>query len=108
LISDVSERYSSGASHIREAFRDAKAGIAQVKEAVSSGTAKKSAPVKKAAKKKAAKKTNPGPVKKLAVPAKKTPAPVRKLPAPIQKPPAPVQSATKPAAQVPVALAPRV
>ena len=46
LISDVSERYSSGASHIREAFHDALAAFARVKAAVSSeassGTAKDS------------------------------------------------------------------
>ena len=44
LISDVSERYSSGASHIREALQDAMAAFARVKAAVSSqassGTAK--------------------------------------------------------------------
>jgi hypothetical protein len=123
LISDVSERYSSGASHIRQAFRDAKAAFARVKEAVTSGTkktppvkrkkaavkkaaakaptakaAKKSAPIKKATKKAAAKKTNPGPVKKVPAPVKKTPAPVQKIPAPVPKP----------AAQVPVAPPPRV
>jgi hypothetical protein len=36
LISDVSERYSSGASHIREALQDAMAAFARVKAAVSS------------------------------------------------------------------------
>ncbi len=40
LISDVSERYSSGASHIREAIQDAMAAFARVKAAVSSEAAK--------------------------------------------------------------------
>ena len=44
LISDVTERYSSGALHIREALHDAKDAVARVKAAVrsqaASGTAK--------------------------------------------------------------------
>jgi hypothetical protein len=105
LISDVSGRYSTGASHIREAIQDAVAAFARVKAAVSSQaasgtarqapgkrkkaavkkeaakakagkTAKKSAPKKKAAKKAAAKKTDPAPVKKVPVPAKRVAAPV--------------------------------
>src|ERR1700679_2480027 len=52
LISDVTERYSAGAHHIREALHEAKAAVARVKAAVrsqpSSGTAKTSkAPPKK-------------------------------------------------------------
>jgi len=75
LISDVSERYSSGGSHIRETIQDAMAAFARVKAAISSSTAKhppgkrkkaaakktakKSAPIKKVAKQAAAKKTDP-------------------------------------------------
>jgi hypothetical protein len=40
LLSDVSERYSSGGSHIREAIQDAMAAFARVKAAVSSQAAK--------------------------------------------------------------------
>ena len=44
LISDVTERYSATAPHVREALRDAKAAVTRAKEAVSlqasSGTAK--------------------------------------------------------------------
>ena len=52
LISDVTERYSAGAQHIREALHEAKAAIARVKAAVrsqpSSGSANTSkAPAKK-------------------------------------------------------------
>jgi hypothetical protein len=52
LISDVTERYSAGAHHIKEALHEAKAAVARVKAAVrsqpSSGTAKTSkAPPKK-------------------------------------------------------------
>jgi hypothetical protein len=54
-------------------------------------TAKKSAPIKKAAKKAMAKKTAPAA-------ARKTPAPVQKPPAPLPAP-APLRAATKPAAQ---------
>jgi Arc/MetJ-type ribon-helix-helix transcriptional regulator len=97
-ISDVTERYSSRASHIREALRDAKAAIARVKEAISSqapserakrapvkrkkaavkkaavktptvNTGKKSTPIKKAAKKAAAKKTVPAPAQTATTPA---------------------------------------
>ena len=98
LISDVMERYSSRASHIREALRDAKAAIARVTQAMNSQTpsdSAKRAPVKrrKAAGKKAAIKTptaktgmKPTPIKKSAkkAAAKKTV-------------PAPVQTATTPA-----------
>ena len=42
LLSDVSERYSSGAVPVREALRDAKAALARVKNAVSSQAAKTS------------------------------------------------------------------
>ena len=52
LISDVTERYSAGAHHIREALHEAKDAVARVKAAVrsqaTSGTAKPSkAPTKK-------------------------------------------------------------
>jgi hypothetical protein len=52
LISDVTERYSAGAHHIREALHEAKAAVVRVKAAVrsqpSSGRAKTSkAPSKK-------------------------------------------------------------
>src|ERR1700733_13983037 len=52
LISDVSERYSAGAHHVREALHEAKAAVARVKTAVTSqatsGMAKTSkAPAKK-------------------------------------------------------------
>src|SRR6266851_2968932 len=83
LISDVAARYSPSVPHIREALRDAQAVFARLSEAVSlqesSGTAKnpplkqkkaavtgrapaaktakKSAPIKRAAKKTVAKKT---------------------------------------------------
>jgi hypothetical protein len=46
LISDVTERYSAGAHHVREALHEAKAAVARVKTAVrsqpSSGRAKTS------------------------------------------------------------------
>lgn len=120
LMADVSERYSSGASHIREALRDAMAAFARVKAAVStqasSGTAKhrpakrkqaaaakKSAPIKKAAKKVAAKKKAAAPVKKLPVPAKQSSVPVQ---APILEPLAP--AVTIPAAHAPVTPLPTV
>ncbi len=93
LISDVSERYSSSAAHVREALQDAIAAFARVKAAVSSQassrtakhppakrkkdavkkvaatapvakTAKKSAPIKKAEKKAATKKAAPARVPK--------------------------------------------
>ena len=98
LISDVMERYSSRASHIREALRDAKAAIARVTQAINSQvpsetakrapvkrkkaagkkaavktptakTGKKPPPIKKAAKKAAAKKTVPAPVQTVTTPA---------------------------------------
>lgn len=89
LLADVSERYSSGASHIRAALQDAMAAFARVKAAVSSEassrtakhgpvnrkktavkkaatkaakTAKKPAPSKKTSKKAAAKKTAAAPI----------------------------------------------
>jgi hypothetical protein len=49
LISDVAERYSSGASHIRHALHEARAVIGRVKEAVSSEAKRKKAAAKKAA-----------------------------------------------------------
>jgi len=62
LISDVAERYSSGASHIRHALHEARAVIGRVKEAVSSEAATHPpAKRKKAAAKKAA---APAPAKK--------------------------------------------
>ena len=57
LMSDVTERYSASAPHIREVLQDAKAAVTRAKEAVSlrtsSGTAKNpavkhSAPMSKA------------------------------------------------------------
>src|SRR5271169_4570794 len=84
LISDVSERYSSSALHIREALQEAKAAFARVKEAVSLHASSKTAK-KKAVKKRAAKipktATQSSPVKKAA---KKT-APKKTAPAPTQK-----------------------
>ena len=97
IISDLTERYSKGAVHIREALQDAKAAIAHVKAAVSSqtsaGTAKR-APVKR--KKAAVKKAAAKPAVKKTVAKKTAPAPVRKVPAPVQKTPAPVQTASAP------------
>jgi len=98
LISDVMERYSSRASHLREALRDAKAAIARVTQAINSQvpsesakrapvkrrkaagkkavikiptakTGKKPTPIKKAAKKAVAKKTVPAPVQTATTPA---------------------------------------
>jgi hypothetical protein len=104
LISDVMERYSSSALHIREALQDAKAAFVRVKEAVSSqassGTAKKKAAVKKAAVKTptatTAKKS--APIKK----AVKKRSAKKTVPAPLQTAPVSVQAATKPTAQVPI------
>lgn len=78
-VSEVMERYSATAPHIREALQDAKAGVARAKEAVSlqassvkaavkkaakaqAKTPKKSKSMKKAAKKAAAKKKVSAPV----------------------------------------------
>ncbi len=41
LISDVSERYSSGPSHVREAIQDAMAAFARVKAVVNSQAARR-------------------------------------------------------------------
>ena len=88
LISDVTERYSASAPHVRDVLQDAKAAVARAKEAVrlraSAGKSKKSAPIKKGAKKAAAKKAAPAQtkaaVKKVAVkvPTAKTPKAERK------------------------------
>ncbi len=68
LMSDVAERFSASAPHLREALKDLKAAVASVKEAVKVQTSpapKKAAPkkaaraVKKAVAKKAAKKRAP-------------------------------------------------
>ena len=125
IISDLTERYSKGAVHIREALQDAKAAIAHVKAAVTSQasswtaknpppvtrqktivkkatakpaiarTAKKRAPIKKAVKKTAAKKTAPVPVRGKSY-AKRVPATVQKPAAPVHKAPPPVQTAPAP------------
>lgn len=74
LISDVTERYSKGALHVREALHDAKAAFARVQEAISSQAPskraknppakRKKAAVKKAAAKAAGATAAPAPVKK--------------------------------------------
>ena len=126
MISDLTERYSKGAVHIREALQDAKAAFAHVKEAVSSQTSSgtaKNPPVKrkKAAVKKAAAKAPIAKTAKKSVPIKKAakkttvkkaaPASVRKAPVqkdvpkaspPVQMAPVAVQVATGAAAQVPM------
>lgn len=62
LISDLTERYSSGAAHVREAFHEARAAFNRVKAAVSLEAATHS-PAKR--KKAAAKKSvAPAPAKK--------------------------------------------
>ncbi len=49
LISDVTERYSAGASQIRDVLRDAKAAVIRAKEAVQASSGKaKNPPVKPA------------------------------------------------------------
>jgi hypothetical protein len=110
MITDLTERYSKGPVHIREALQDAKAAIAHVKEAVSSGMAKKAAAdpkkaaVKKAATKAPAAKTSKK-SKSMKKAAKKTAAKKgaakkkaakKKAPAPVHKPPAPAQMASTP------------
>ena len=110
MISDLTERYSKGALHIREALQDAKAAFAHVKEAISSQTSSgtvKNPPVKrkKAAVKKAAVKAPTAKTAKKSAPIKKAVKNTvgkKTVPAPIQKPLAPVQAATKPDAQVPM------
>jgi hypothetical protein len=103
MISDLTERYSKGAFHIREALHNAKVAVAHAKEAVlsqvSSEKAKRS-PVKrkKAAVKKAAVKTPTAKAAKKSAPIKK---PV-KTAAAKKTAPAPVQAGTKSAAQVPI------
>ena len=51
LISDVTERYSASAPHVRDVLQDAKAAVARAKEAMRLRAFKKSAPIKKAARK---------------------------------------------------------
>ena len=101
LISDVMERYSSRASHIREALRDAKAAIARVTQAINSQVPSekpKRAPMKrkKVAGKKAALKTPTAKMGKKPTPTKK---PAKKAAAK-KTIPAPVQRATTPAVEV--------
>jgi len=122
LISDVAKRYSSGKTHVRDALQDAKAALARVKAAVSSRapvkTAKKSPPIKKAAKKRVAKKVAPArkktaakksapvtraPKKRAAkkrVSKKTAPVPEQTVPIVEQTAPAPEQTATEPTAVV--------
>jgi hypothetical protein len=60
LMSDVAERFSASAPHLREALKDLKAAVLSVKEAVkvqASALAAKKASPKKASKKAAVKKT---------------------------------------------------
>jgi len=128
MISDLTERYSKGAFHIREALHNAKAAVAHAKEAVLSHVSSEKAkrfPVKrkKAAVRKAAIKTPTATRAKKAAPARKKAAVKRatarpaiaktaKKNAPIKRPvkkaaakktaPAPVQAGTKSAAQVPI------
>ena len=52
LISDVTERYSAGAHHIREALHEAKAAVARVKAAINSQMPSKTAKTSKATAKK--------------------------------------------------------
>ena len=104
LLSDVAERYSASAPHVRDVLQDAKAAVARAKEALRlqafSGRPKKSAAIKKAAKKAAAKKAAPtqkkAPIKKEAVkvPTAKT---VKKS--------APIRKEAKQTARVPVHVA---
>ena len=118
LLSDVTERCSASAPHVRDVLQDAKAAVARAKEAVrlraSAGKPKKSAPIKKAAKKAAAKKAAPAQtkaaVKRVAakVPRAKTArrsVPIktaaRKTPAK-KTAPVPVQAATEVATQEPM------
>lgn len=86
LIADVAERYSSGASQVREALQDAVAAFARVKAAVSSqaaaGTAKKHPAKKKAASAKTAKRS--APVRKSAKKAARRDGPKKKAPAPVE------------------------
>ena len=103
MISDLTERYSKGGFHIREALHNVKAAVAHAKEAVlshvSSEKAKRS-PVKrkKAAVKKAGIKTPAAKAAKKSAPIKKA---VKKAAA-RKTPPSRVQAAAKPAAPVPI------
>ena len=79
LMSDVAERFSASAPHLREALKDLKAAVLSVKEAVkvqtSSAAAKKKAPKKAArAGKKAAGKKAAAPVAKAKTAKKRAPA----------------------------------
>jgi hypothetical protein len=103
MISDLTERYSKGAFHIREALQNAKAAVAHAKEAVLSQVSSEKAnrsPVKrkKAAVKKAAVRTPTAETAKKSAPIKKA---VKKAAAK-KTAPARVQAATKSAAQVPI------
>jgi hypothetical protein len=79
LMSDVAERFSASAPHLREALKDLKAAVLSVKEAVKVQTS--SPAPKKALHKKAARAGKKAPAKKAAAPkakAAKKRAPVRK------------------------------
>lgn len=79
LMSDVAERFSASAPHLREALKDLKAAVLSVKEAVKVQTS--SAAPKKAPSKKAARAGKKAVAKKAAVPkakASKKRAPLRK------------------------------
>jgi len=85
LMSDVAERFSASAPHLREALKDLKAAVLSVKEAVkvqtSSPAAPKKASSKKASSKKVRRARKKDGVKKAAAPmvkAAKKRAPVRK------------------------------
>lgn len=72
LMSDVAERFSASAPHLREALKDLKAAVLSVKEAVkvqaSSPAAPKKAPSKKASSKKVKRARKKAVVKKAASP----------------------------------------
>ncbi len=79
LMSDVAERFSASAPHLREALKDLKAAALSVKEAVKVQTS--AAALKKASHKKAARAGKKAVVKKAAAPqakAAKKRAPLRK------------------------------
>src|ERR1700722_7733211 len=80
LMSDVAERFSASAPHLREALKDLKAAVLSVKEAVKVQTSS-SAAAKKTSSKKGARAGKKALVKKTAAPkakAGKKRAPVRK------------------------------
>jgi hypothetical protein len=97
LISVVTERYSAGAHHIREALHEVKAAVARVKAAISSQvpsrTAKSSAAKRKSSVKKVAAKPPAAKTAKKSAPMKKAAKAVAKkmAPASVQKTPTPVQ-----------------